>query len=156
MDGSYKSIIVSGNYANFQLVFALDRSQQILYWINGTRHHHCYLQRSNTDGSNISVVYNATSYSGGCSTYYQRYYSTQPAISIDFFGGAVYTHSPYHKIQITSTEGRPYSTSYNYMSYICGGYNQYHGIKVISRQRQLQGITIYNNIVMIHACSCIL
>ena len=140
MDGSTNTIlIVSGSYADYQLVFTLDRSQQVLYWLNGTRYRHCYLQRSNTDGSNISVVYNATSYSGGCSRYYHRYYSIQPAI--DFFGGAVYTYSPYYRsIQITNTEGRSYIRSYSYMSYICSRYYQFHGIKVISRQRQLQGM----------------
>ena len=146
MDGSGSSIVINNGYAGstYDLVFTLDHSQQVLYWINGTRNSHCYLQRSNTDGSNQSIVFNATRYSGGCSHYYNHtqadyhhYYSTQP--DMDFFGGAVYTYYPYYGyIQTTNTEGRPYVNTINsYRSYICN-LRSFHGFKVISRQRQLQ------------------
>ena len=138
MDGSGSSIVINNGYtgSTYDLVFTLDRSQQVLYWINGTRYNHCYLQRSNADGSNRSIVYNATAYSGGCSNYYRRYYYAQ--LDIDYFGGAVYTYYNGY-IQVTNTEGRPYIRSFNYMSYICSR-SSFHGIKVISRQRQLQSI----------------
>ena len=146
MDGSGSSVVISSGYAyrTYDLVFTLDRSQQALYWINATRYNHCYLQRSNTGGSNQSIVYNATRYTGGCSNYYYYYYTTQ--LDIDFFGGAVYTYSPYYRyIQSTNTEGRPYiRTINNYRSYICSQ-NSFHGIKVISRQRQLQSNTHNDN-----------
>ena len=142
MDGSGSSIVISSGYAvrdTYDLVFTLDHSQQALYWINGTRNNHCYLQKSNTDGSNRSIVYNATQYYGGCSQYYYRYYYTQP--DIDFFDGAVYTYSPYYRfLQSITTEGRP---SFSYMHYICS-HISFHGIKVISRQRQLQS----NNVII--------
>ena len=148
MDGSGSRIVISSGYAGsntYDLVFTLDHSQQVLYWINGTRYNHCYLQRSNTDGSNRSIVRNATRYSGGCSYYYYRYYSTQS--DIDFFCGAVYTYSPYYRyIQITNTEGRPYITTFSYRSYICSQ-RSFHGIKVISRQRQLQSMYIFNTLM---------
>ena len=139
MDGSGSSTVVNNGYtgSTYDLVFTLDRSHQVLYWINGTRNNHCYLQRSNIDGSNRSIVFNATRYSGGCSHYYYRYYSTQP--DMDFFEGAVYTYYPYYGyIQATNIEGRPYvSTINSYRSYVCN-WGSFHGFKVISRQRQLQ------------------
>jgi hypothetical protein len=51
----------------------------------------------------------------------------------------VYTYYPcYRYVQATSTEGRPYVRTINsYTSYICNR-RSFHGIKVISRQRQLQ------------------
>ena len=143
MDGSGSSIIVINNGyvgSTYDLVFTLDHSQQVLYWINGTRFNHCYLQRSNSDGSNQSIVFNATAYySGGCSYYYHHYYSTQ--LDMDFFGGAVYTYYSYYgDIQATNTEGIPYVRTINsYRSYICNQ-RSFHGFKVISRQRQLQSI----------------
>ena len=149
MDGSGGNTIISSGYAysdTYDLVFTLDRSQQVLYWINGTRNNHCYLQRSNTDGSNRSIVYNATQYYGGCSHYYHYYYSTQA--DIDFFGGAVYTYSYsayYSHIQITNTEGGSYIRTFTIaiMLIFCS-WNSFHGIKVISRQHQLQSITVYS------------
>jgi hypothetical protein len=51
----------------------------------------------------------------------------------------VYTYN-YGYVQATSTEGRLYITSINsYRSYLCSQ-NSFHGIKVISRQRQLQSM----------------
>ena len=97
MDGSGSSIVINNGYAgsdSYGLVFTLDHSQQVLYWTNGTIYNHCYLQRSNSDGSNQSIVFNATRYSGGCSYYYHSYYSTQ--LDMDFFGGAVYTYYQYY------------------------------------------------------------
>ena len=138
MDGSSSSIVINSGYvgSSYDLVFTLDHSQQVLYWINGTRYNHCYLQRSNTDGSNRSIVFNATEhYSGGCSHYYHRYYSTQ--LDMDFFGGAVYTHSYYGDIQATNTEG--IRTINSYRSYLCNQ-QSFHGFKVISSQRQLRSI----------------
>ena len=146
MDGSTNSIIINDNYRNYyKLAFTLDRSKQVLYWINGTRRI-CYLQGSNTDGSNRSVVYNATRSNGRCSTYY---YHSSYVPAIDFFGGAVYTYIRsyrYNHIRVTNTEGRPYSTSYSYTGYTCGDNNS--GMKVISRQHQLQSTCVFNNIIV--------
>ena len=136
MDGSGSSIVIHNGYARstYNLVFTLDHSQQVLYWINGTRYNYCYLQKSNIDGSNQSIVYKT-----GCSNYYNHYYATQ--LDMDFFGGAVYTYSSYFgNIRATNTEGRPSIRSINsYRGYICNQ-QSFRGFKVISRQRQLQSI----------------
>ena len=145
MDGSGSSIVISSGYIDsytYDLAFTLDRSQQALYWINGTRYNHCYLQRSNTDGSNRSIAFNATGYYGGCLYYYYRnYYSNPP--DIDFFDRAVYTSSGfYNQLRITNTDERSYAATFSYRSYICSR-NSFHGIKVISREQQLQSMCIY-------------
>ena len=156
MDGSGSSVVINSGYvgSTYDLVFTLDRSQQVIYWINGTRYNHCYLQRSNTDGSNRSIVFDATR-SWRCTHYYNYYYSTQPDYhqyysiqpDMDFFGGAVYTYYPYYgNMQATNTEGRSYIRTINsYSSYFCDQ-RSFHGFKVISRQRQLQSID--NNTTM--------
>ena len=137
MDGSSNTTVLNTTSSYNKIVFTLDRSEQVLYWIRGRQS--CYLERSNTDGSNRSIVYNATRYyDGRCSSYYYMYSYFQ---AIDFFGGAVYTFSPRNNRYIyrTTTEGRPRISSIsNYMGYICSGYSAQR-MKVISHQRQLQG-----------------
>ena len=128
MDGSFYNTVLNTTSSYYKLVFTMDRSKQVLYWINGSRS--CLLESSNTDGSNRSIVYNATRYSGSC---YRYYYTSQ---AMDVFGGAVYTYSQYYRrIYKTNSEGRPYITGM-YTNYVCG--SSYRGMKVVSRQRQLQ------------------
>ena len=133
MDGHSSSTVLNTTASYYKLVFTLDRSKQVLYWINGSRS--CLLESSNTNGSNRSIVYNATRYDGNC---YNRYYYMHSASqAMDFFGGTVYTYSQYNRrIYKTSAEGRPYISWMNYMSYVCG--SSFNGMKVVSRQRQLQ------------------
>ena len=133
MDGSSNSTIFN---AYDKIVFTLDRSEQILYYIRG--HQSCYLESSNTDGSNRSIVYNARRYyDRRCNSYYYMY---SYYLAMDFFGGAVYTFSPYSNRYVyrTTAAGRSRISriTNNYMSYICGHSAQ--GMKVVSRQRQLQ------------------
>ena len=136
MDGSSNSTVLNTTSSYYKLAFTLDRSKQVLYWISGPRS--CYLESSNTNGSNRSIVYNATRYDGRCNDYYYMYsYYFQ---SMDFFGGAVYTYSPYANRYIyrTTTDTRSYITNINfYMSYVCNSYSVQE-MKVVSRQRQLQ------------------
>lgn len=133
MDGSFNSTVLNSTSSYYKLAFTLDRSKQVLYWIRGPRS--CFLESSNTDGTNRSIVYNATRYDGRCSDYYYMYsYYFQ---SMDFFGGAVYTYSPYSNrvVYKTTTEGRSYITNVIYLNYVCSSISE---IKVVSRQRQLQ------------------
>ena len=129
MDGSFNSTVLN---TTSLLVFTLDRSKQVLYWIQGR--HSCYLESSNTDGSNRSIVYNTTRNDGGCNGYY--YMDSNYFQAMDFFGGAVYTFSPSYNRYIykTATEG---ISNVNYMHYSCNSYTAL-GMKVISRQRQIQ------------------
>ena len=132
MDGDFKRTVLNTTSSNSKIAFTLDRSKQVLYWIRGR--HSCLLESSNTDGSNRTVVYNATRYYGGCNSYYYMYSAAQ---AMDYFGGAVFTYNyRYRYIYKTTAEGRPYITRTNYMRYICR--SSYRGMKVISRQRQLQ------------------
>ena len=148
MDGGGNSVVFTNDHSDnyFKLAFTLDRSEQALYWLNATRSRQCYLQRSNIDGFNQSVVYNATNYRGGCSRFYSYSYYTIP-LAIDFYGGAVYTYSTYSRyyVYITNTTRRTHS-NLNYMPYTCRGYRSFQGIKVVSHQRQLQSkYSIHNN-----------
>ena len=139
MDGHFNGTILNTTSSYYKLVFTLDRSKQVLYWIRGPRS--CYLESSNTDGSNRSIVHSAIRYDGRCSDYYYMY--SNYFQSMDFFGGAVYTYSdsPYsfnRYIYRTTTDTRSYITSINsYMSYICSSY-PVQEMKVVSRQHQLQ------------------
>ena len=139
MDGSSNSTstVLNSTYHNDKLVFTLDRSQQVLYWIRGLQS--CCLERSNSDGTNRSIVYCTGYYRGRCKNYY---FMRSPYFqAMDFFGGAVYTYSPHYNRHIykTTAESRSNiaSINNNYMSYICSSYSA-QGMKVISRQRQLQ------------------
>ena len=149
MDGSSNSTVLSSTYYNDKLVFTLDRSKQVLYWISGLQS--CYLERSNSDGTNRSIVYNTRYHRGRCNNYY---FMRSPYFqAMDFFGGAVYTYSPHYNRHIykTTVEGRSYITSINnnYMSYICSSYLA-QGMKVISRQRQLQSKQFYIEHIIMH------
>ena len=134
MDGSGNKTVINNTDRHHKLVFTLDISQQVLYWINGTRS--CYLQSSNTDGSGRRIAYNASNTNrGGCPSYYYMHTSQ----AIDFFGGAVYSYSSYNynrHIYRTMIEGTPSISRYSYTYYTCrsGGTS----LKVISRERQLQ------------------
>ena len=131
MDGSSELTVVSLYNANVDntLVFTLDYSQQMLYWINGSNNcsydtHH--IGSANSDGSGKRIFYS------------HGYYCY--SITIDFFGGAVYS--------ITRNDGYIFKAvlkdtpeiSYYYVNYdTCTSYYMYTKIKVIAHQRQLQG-----------------
>ena len=131
MDGSGNKTVIKNTDWHHKLVFTLDISQQVLYWINGTRS--CYLQSSNTDGSGRRIAYNASYTYGRCPNYYYMHTSQ----AIDFFGGAVYSYSSYsyRYIHRTMIEGTPSISRYSYNYYTCRSGTS---LKVISRERQLQ------------------
>ena len=132
MDGSVSSAVLNNSRAYYKLTFTLDIAEQVLYWINGTRS--CYLESSNVDGSNKSVVYNATRIYGGCSSYYYTY--SPYSYSMDVFGKTVFTSGYNQYVSRTTTEGRPRILST--LFYTQCRSRVVHGMKVISRQRQLQ------------------
>ena len=132
LDGHGITTVLNGSRYSI-IMFTLDRAKQELYWINGSRS--CYLERSNTDGSNRSVVYNTTYSTGGCNNYY---FMNTPLV-MDYSEGVVYTTTSYYSssryVYQTTTGQRPSLTAL-YISYLCS-FN-FRGMKVISRQRQLQ------------------
>ena len=136
MDGSGDRTIVP-IYNTSSFVFTLDYDQQVLYWTNGSNL--CYyinsIERSNDDESGIKMFHN-TSRLGSCFSSY--YYRSQ---AIDFFRGAVYSYSRY--ISKTVVEDTPTIYRYDCVSYYrC--YSSHTGMKVISDQRQVQGVYVHN------------
>ena len=133
MDGSSDRTIVA--YVDYTFVFTLDYSQQVLYWMNSSIN--CYyrtnykLEGSNVDGSGRRTASGLDS----CSCHYYCH-----SRAIDFFEGAVYSYSAsYRDIFKTVVEDTPTIHSYDYVSnYMCG--SSHAGMKVISRQQQVQGM----------------
>ena len=138
MDGSSEGTVVSLYNANvdYIFVFTLDYSQQMLYWMNSSDSCY-YIESSSVDGSGRRIVYN-TSRPGSCSNSSYRY-----SQAIDFFRGAVYSYSRHRGDIVKTVVEHTYKIiRYSHVSrYICPSLYTYSGMKVISPQRQLQGIT---------------
>ena len=143
MDGSGVGTVVLLNNTNTVhiFVFTLDYSQQMLYWMNSSDS--CYytdhIESSKVDGSGRRIAYGPSGNSNRC--YYGYYHRTQ---AIDFFGGAIYSYSRYSIIFKTEVGNVLNITNrFSYVSnYMCGSSYMYSGMKVISRERQPQGICI--------------
>ena len=143
MDGSDVRAVVSLNKAinfyDYTFVFTLDYSQQILYWMNGNDdcRYTSYIESSKVDGSGRRIVH-STSQLNVCS--YGPYYRTQ---SIDFFRGALYSYSRQGSMYRTVESSIHVVGFLNW--YMCHSSDMYsHRMKVLSPERQLQGIIIIN------------
>ena len=143
MDGSGASTVLSITNV---FVFTIDYTQQILYWIinsdvvyrcsNNEQH---IIGYSNVDGSGRGQ----TVITSNCFLFG---YNPQ---AIDFFRGSLYSYSGNYHFKIFKTnsiqeerETITFSFDGNYMSECSSSYT---GMKVISDQRQQQGLTV-------HAC----
>ena len=152
MDGRDVKTVTSLNSSiDYAFTFTLDYSQQLLFWIY-----------YNIESSTCFYRIESSSVSGGSeqrtihSTFLDCHYSYKPAIAIDFFKGAVYYssnmedvyryYSRYsdHTVFKITVEHTPKTTFFPYIrQYVCHVLNMYSGIKIISPERQLQGIAIY-------------
>ena len=143
MDGSGVGTVVLLNNTNTVHIFVhtLDYSQQILYWMNGSDScfYTDYIGSSKVNGSERKITYGPSGNINRC--HYGHYRQTQ---AIDFFGGAVYSYSRYSifktevgNVLIDNITNLPYV---NY--YMCQFSYIYSGMKVISHERQPQGICI--------------
>ena len=138
MDGSGIRTVVSLYSAIFDytFVFTLDYSQQMLYWINGSNS--CYythhIGSANSDGSGKRILYS--------------YYAYCSSKAIDFFGGAVYSYRLNNHIYKTEVASIPKLVGSIYINYH-GCSSTYTGMKLISHQRQLQGIYTRTNCIPI-------
>ena len=143
MDGSGVGTVVLLNNTNTVhiFVFTLDYSQQMLYWMNGSDscYYTDYIESSKVDGSGRKITYGPSGNSNRC--YYGYYRRTQ---AIDFFGGAIYSYSrSYSDIFKTEVGNVLNITNFPYVSYyMCQSSYVYSGMKVISHERQPQGIYI--------------
>ena len=146
MDGTGVGTVVLLNNTNTVhiFVFTLDYSQQVLYWMNGSTncYYTNYLESSKVDGSRRTIMYDhdpSRYSSSGC--YYGYYRQTQ---AIDFFGGAIYSYSRYYREIIKTEVGNVLNiTNFPYVDYyMCQSSYMYSGMKVISHERQPQGICI--------------
>ena len=146
MDGSNVGTVVLLNNANVVHTFAftLDYSQQMLYWMNGSSncYYTNYIGSSSADDSGRRITYDPSSNINSCYNHY--YHRTQ---AIDFFGGAIYSYSRRYYQIIKSKVGDilnitrfPYVS--NYMTLCQSSSYMYSGMRVISPERQLQGICI--------------
>ena len=145
MDGSGVGTVVLLN--NIEVVhtfaFTLDYSQQMLYWMNSSNncYYTIYIGSSSVDSSGRRISYDPYSNVNYC--YYGYYLQTQ---AIDFFGGAIYSYSSrdYYQIIKTKVGNILNITHFPYVSnYMCrSSPYMYSGMKVISPERQLQGICI--------------
>ena len=150
MDGSGVGTIVTLYSANdsYTFLFTLDYSQQMLYWVNTSSscYYTNYIGTTSNTGTGRRIIYN-TSMLGSCTN--NSYYRYSQAI--DFFGGAVYTYSRYHKDifkAVVITFNTPKIVGYNNINwYMCN--STYTAMKVISPERQLQGIKLI--IMLCHA-----
>jgi hypothetical protein len=136
MDGSGVGTVVLLNNTNTVeiFLFTLDYSQQRLYWMNSSNscYYTNYTGSSRVDGSGRRITYFP---SGNCH-FYRR---TQ---AIDFFGGAIYSYSR-NNYDIFKTEVANVTkvAQFRYVSsYMCGSSYMYSGLKIISSDRQPQGI----------------
>ena len=145
MDGSDDRIAVTLNNAivDYTFIFTLDYSQQMLYWMNSSDDYlyTSYIEGARVDGSGrIFHCDNTTASLGSCS---HGGYSLSQAI--DFFRGAIYSYSK-HQFSIFKTvlEHTPQiTTMFDRIGwYMCYSprITVYTGMKVISSERQLQGI----------------
>ena len=142
MDGSGVGTVVPLYSANddYTFPFTLDYSQQMLYWVNSSSSCYYTIETASIDGSGRRIIYkNNVSMFGSCTNNSYYHYSQ----AIDFFGGAVYTYLRYHKdIVKTVVENTPKIVTYDNVNwYVCN--STYTAMKVISPERQLQGITDY-------------
>ena len=143
MDGTGVGTVVLLNNTNTLhiFVFTLDYSQQTLYWMNGSNscYYTDYIGSSKANGSERKITYGPSGNSNHC--YYGYYRGTQ---AIDFFGGAVYSYSrSYFYIFKTEVGNVLNIISFPYVSnYMCHSSYMYSGMKVISHERQPQGICI--------------
>ena len=138
MDGSGVGTVVSLNNV-YTFVFTLDYSQQMLYWMNSrdSCYYTNYIESSSINGSGRRKFYD-TSHRNSYLCHYGYYHRTQ---AIDFFGGAIYSYSRRYNVLIkTEVELHSFNiTHFNYVNYyMCGP--SYTGMKVISSERQLQGM----------------
>ena len=149
MDGRDVKIVISLNSSiDYAFTFTLDYSQQLLYWIYYNIESCFYRIESSSvnGGSERKTIH---------STFPDCHYSDKPAIAIDFFKGAVYYssnmedvyryYSRYsdHTVFKITVEHTPKTTFFSYIrQYVCHVLNTYSGIKIISPERQLQGIAI--------------
>ena len=144
MDGSGVQTVVLLSNTNIvhTFIFTLDYSQQMLYWMNGSDncYYTNYIGSSRVDGSGRRIAYDPSSNNNHC--YYGYYHQTQ---AIDFFGGAIYSYSRYRYEIIKTKVGDILNiTRFPYMNnYMCQSSSyMYSGMKVITSERQLQGIYI--------------
>ena len=160
LDGRDVKTVISLNSStiDYAFTFTLDYSQQLLYWIY---YESCYyrIESSSVNGDSERRTIIHGTFSLGC------HYGDKPAIAIDFFKGAVYyssdmedvyrsryTDHTIFKITVEHTQKR---TSFSYIrQYVCHFLNMYSGIKIISPERQLQGIaiSICKTLTVLHAC----
>ena len=139
MDGSGETTVVLLNNPNidYTFVFTMDYSRQMLYWMNGSNscYYTNYIESSSINGSGRRTFYDTSHHYTSYLCYYGYYRRTQ---AIDFFGGAIYSYSRY----LVKTEVELHSFNiihFNYVNnYMCG--SSYTGMKVISPERQLQGM----------------
>lgn len=132
MDGGGARIVA---FLNDTFLFTLDYSQQILYWIELSNSSNCtdFMESSRADGSERRTVYKPRD----CSYYHSQ--------AIEFFRGAIYSYSSYHRnIFKTLVKSEPNITNFTYISYfMCRSWYKSmcnSGMKVISLERQLKGI----------------
>ncbi len=146
MDGSgiETVVLLNNTYIVHTFAFTLDYSQQRLYWMNSSDscYYTNYIESSRVDGSGRRIAYdpsNSRYGSNGC--YYGYYRQTQ---AIDFFGGAIYLYSRRNYDIIKTEVGNVLNiTRFHYVSnYMCQSSYMYPVLKVISPERQLQGIHI--------------
>ena len=140
MDGSGARTVVSLYSANDDytstFLFTIDYSQQMLYWLNGSNscYDTNYIETSSIDGSGRRGIYNVSTMDGSCTN------SSYPQ-AIDFFGGAIYTYSRSHgNIFKAVVENTPKIVAYNNVNWYMCNSTHYTVMKVISPERQLQGM----------------
>ena len=140
MDGSSVGTVVSlhktdDNYTN-AFLFTIDYSQQMLYWWNDSNscNYTSYIETSNINGSGRRIIYNASTMDGRCTN------NGYPQ-AIDFFRGAIYTY-PGHRRDIFKAvvENAPKIVTYNNINWYMCNSTYYAVMKVISPERQLQGM----------------
>ena len=143
MDGSGVRTVVSLYYSTDDtnaFLFTIDYSEQMLYWWNDSNscNYTSYIETSNIDGSDRRIIYNALTMDNGSCTNSSHYHYPQ---GIDFFGGAIYTYSRHHKIIFKAVvENTPKIVTYNNVNWYMCNSTQYTAMKVISPERQLQGM----------------
>ena len=124
----------------------------MLYWMNGSDNcsHTNYLESSSVDGSGRRITYDLSSI---IDRHYHGYYCQIQAI--DFFGEAIYSYSGYYpnfaKTKLGSVLNITYFPHYNFYP-ICQS-SLYLGMKVISPERQHQGICLT---FLYQACTAII
>ena len=149
MDGSRTELLHNTNL-NQHVVLTLDYSTQILYWINGSTRNPQWinLESSDVDGSNRAVIYNTSN----DSPFHFRIFDILFANvkDIDFFSGAIYTSSPYiTRLMVNNVSDN--SRTYYIGNIVCDFNDNALNMKVISSQRQAQGMQIKIMYAALHA-----